>query len=139
MHKEEALAVVTDFYKKALSVNTETGSTAVLEKVLADGFQSINSQETKPKAALIKQVEFFWKLIHNLKWEPQDLIVSDNKVIVRSIASGSPRGSFMGLELDGSKSFRIDTIDIHELEGGRIVRVHHLEDWATAIKQLSAK
>jgi predicted ester cyclase len=60
-------------------------------------------------------------------------------VVVRSIASGSPKGAFMGLQLDGSKSFRIDTIDIHEVEGGQIVRVHHLEDWATAIKQLSAK
>ena len=45
----------------------------------------------------------------------------------------------MGLQLDGSESFRIDTIDIHEVEGGQVVRVYHLEDWATAIKQLSAK
>ena len=42
----------------------------------------------------------------------------------------------MGLEVDGSRSFRIDTIDIHALAGGRIQRVHHLEDWATAMRQL---
>lgn len=139
MTKEEAQAVVAPFYKKALTVNTETTSTAVLEKILADGFQSINSQEIKPKAVLIKQIEFFWKLIPNLKWEPQDLVIGGNKVVVRSVASGSPKGNFMGLELDGTKSFKIDTIDIHELENGQIVRVHHLEDWGTAIKQLSAK
>lgn len=138
MSKEEAQAIVAPFYKQALTVNTETSSTAVLEKILAEGFQSINSQELKSKAALIKQVEFFWKLIPNLKWEPQDLVIGSSKVVVRSIASGSPKGRFMGMELDGSKSFRIDTIDIHELEGGQIIRVHHLEDWATAIKQLSA-
>ena len=39
----------------------------------------------------------------------------------------------------GADAFRIDTIDIHEVEGGQVVRVYHLEDWATAIKQLSAK
>ena len=139
MNKEEVQAIVAPFYKKALTVNTETTSTAVLEKVLADGFQSINSQETKPKAALIKQVEFFWKLIPNLKWEPQDLVISGNKVVVRSIASGSPKGNFMGLELDGTKSFKIDTTDIHEIENGQITRVHHLEDWATALKQLSGR
>lgn len=137
--QEEAHAIVAPFYRKALTVNSETSSTAVLVEILADGFQSINSQETKDKATLIKQVEFFWKLIPDLKWEPQDLVIGGNKVVVRSLASGSPRGRFMGLELDGSKSFRIDTIDIHEIEGGRIIRVHHLEDWATAIRQLSAK
>jgi hypothetical protein len=28
------------------------------------------------------------------------------------------------------------TIDIHTLVGRRIVQVHHLEEWTTAIKQL---
>ena len=139
MTHEEVHAIVAPFYTQALTVNTQTSSTDVLNRILADHFQSLNGQETKSKAVLIKQVEFFWKLIPNLKWEPQDFVVSGNKVVVRSIASGSPIGSFMGLQLDGSKSFRIDTIDIHEVEGGQVVRVYHLEDWATAIKQLSAK
>ncbi|HEX2689802.1 MAG TPA: ester cyclase [Kofleriaceae bacterium] len=64
------------------------------------------------------------------------MIVSDHKVVVRSVATGSPRGNFMGIALDGSRSFRIDTIDIHELAHGRIARVHHLEGWAPALKQL---
>lgn len=136
MNKEEAQAIVAPFYRQALTVNTETTSTPVLEKILADEFQSINSQETKPKAALIKQVEAFWKLIPDLKWEPKDMVIGDNKVVVRSVASGSPNGPFMGMTLDGTKSFKIDTTDIHEIENGRIVRVHHLEDWATAMKQL---
>lgn len=139
MTHEEVHAIVAPFYTHALTVNTQTSSTEVLNRILADNFQSLNGQETKTKAVLVKQVEFFWKLIPNLKWEPQDFVVSGNKVVVRSIASGSPIGSFMGLQLDGSKSFRIDTIDIHEVEGGQVVRVYHLEDWATAIKQLSAK
>lgn len=139
MTHEEVHSIVAPFYTHALTVNNQTSSTEVLNRILADNFQSLNGQETKTKAVLIKQVEFFWKLIPNLKWEPQDFVVSGNKVVVRSVASGSPIGSFMGLQLDGSKSFRIDTIDIHEVEGGQVVRVYHLEDWATAIKQLSAK
>jgi predicted ester cyclase len=127
---------VRDFYTKALTVNAETTAAAVLDRVLADSFQSINSQDTKPKAALMKQVEGFWKLIPDLRWAPQDVVVTGNKVVVRSVATGTPSGAFMGLELDGKRSFRIDTIDIHELDAGRIARVHHLEDWATAIKQL---
>ncbi len=139
MTKEEVQAIIAPFYRKALTVNSETTSTAVLDQILADDFQSINGQETKSKAVLTKQLEFFWKLIPDLKWDPQDLVISGNKVVVRSVATGSPKGNFMGVECDGSKSFKIDTIDIHELEGGKITRVHHLEDWATAIKQLSAR
>ena len=134
--KEDAQSIVAPFYRKALTVNRETTPTAVLEAILADDFQSLNSQETKTKPVLMKQVEAFWKLIPDLVWEPQDMVVGDNKVVVRSVATGSPKGPFMGMELDGTRSFKIDTIDIHELQNGKIVRVHHLEDWATAIRQL---
>jgi predicted ester cyclase len=127
---------VRDFYTQALTVNAQTTAAAVLDRVLADSFESVNGQESKAKAVLMKQVEGFWKLIPDLRWAPQDAVVSGNKVVVRSVATGTPKGAFMGLELDGKKSFTIDTIDIHELDGGRIARVHHLEDWATAMRQL---
>lgn len=136
MNRTEATAIVAELYGKALTVNTETTPVAVLERVLAEDFVSTNGQETKPKATLIKQVEGFWKLIPDLTWAVQDVLVDGDKVVVRSIASGSPRGPFMGKDLDGSRSFRIDTIDIHEVRDGRIARAYHLEDWATAMKQL---
>ena len=136
MTKEEVLAIVTPFYTQALTVNAATTPAEVLDRILAIGFQSVNSQEVKDKTTLMKQVGFFWMLIPDLKWEPQDFVIDGNKVVVRSVASGSPKGKFMGMELDGSKSFKIDTIDIHELQDGQIVRAHHLEDWATALRQL---
>jgi len=138
MTKDEVQAIVAPFYKQALTVNSMTTPAQVLEKILANNFQSINSQGTKDKATLIQQVVGFWKLIPNLVWEPQDLVIGADggKVVVRAVATGSPKGNFMGMELDGSKSFKIDTTDIHEIENGQIVRVHHLEDWATGIKQL---
>ena len=138
MTKDEVQAIIAPFYKQALTVNTATTPTAVLEEILAPGFRSINSQGTKDKATLMQQVAGFWKLIPNLVWEPKDLVigVDGKKVVVRAVATGSPKGNFMGMELDGSKSFKIDTTDIHEVENGKIVQVHHLEDWATGIKQL---
>ena len=136
MTREELQAIVTPFYNQALTVNATTTPGDVLERILAPGFSSINSQEIKDKATLIKQLGFFWMLIPDLKWEIQDLLVEGNKVAVRSIATGAPKGNFMGMDVDGSKSFKIDTIDIHEVENGQIVRVHHLEDWATAMRQL---
>ena len=138
MTRDDVHQIVAPFYRQALTVNTETTAATVLERILAPDFRSINSQETKDKATLIKQVGFFWQLIPDLVWAPQDLIFdADSKtVVVRAVATGTPKGSFMGLECDGSRSFKIDTTDIHQVENGQIVQVHHLEDWATAMRQL---
>ena len=131
-HKE----IVRPFYTECLTVNPRADAAATLNRLLAESFQSIGSADTKGKAQLIGQIQFFWKLVPDLKWEVQEMLQEGNQVVVRSIASGSPRGELMGLHLDGSRSFQIMTIDIHTVERNQITKVHHLEDWATAIKQL---
>ncbi len=129
---------VAEFYTKALTVNTENSPEEVLERILASNFASVGSVESKTKEMLIGQVGFFWKLIPDLKWEIQEIINEGNKFVVRSIATGTPSGDFMGLPTDGTKSFKIMTIDIHTVEDGKVASVYHLEDWGTAMKQLKA-
>lgn len=129
--------IVRPFYTDCLTVNAGADAPAVMNRLLHDAFESIGSVETKTKAQLIGQVQFFWQLVPDLRWEVQEMLQQDDRVIVRSIASGTPRGDFMGVRTDGSKSFRIMTIDIHTVEDGRIRRVHHLEDWPTALRQLA--
>lgn len=130
--------VVTPFYNDCLTVNSHANPAEVMERILANDFVSVGVPN-KSKQALMGQVQFFWKLIPDLKWEIQELFVDGNKVVVRSVASGSPRGDFMGLTgLDGSKSFRVTTIDIHTVENGRMQFVNHLEDWSIAKAQLTA-
>jgi predicted ester cyclase len=134
---ETPAELVTEFYTQALTVNSTTTPDVVLGRILADDFQSLNGQESKDKATLIGQLGYMWALVPDMAWQPVEVLVDGNKVIVRSVATGSPKGEFMGLTLDGSKSFKIDTIDIHTVEGGQITQVYHLEDWATAMQQLS--
>lgn len=128
--------LVKTFYTDCLTVNSRTDVAAVMGKLLADDFQSINAKETKNKSTLIGQIQFFWKLIPDLKWEPQEILQDNNKVIVRSKFSGSPKGEFMGMNLDGSKSFNTMSIDIHTVENGKIKTIYHVEEWPTAIAQL---
>lgn len=137
MNPETNREAIMSFYKEALTFSSGANTTEILQRVLADNFRSVNGQETKDKAALIKQFETMRLAIPDLKFEPKDKVVDGNKVVVRSVATGSPKGPFMGLSLDGSKSFKIDTVDIHTLENGQIVEVYHIEDWATALRQLS--
>jgi len=130
--------LVATFYNDCLTVNEKTNTNEVLEKLLADDFQSINAKETKGKAQLIGQVAGFWKLMPDMKWEIKDMVQEGNQVVVRSEFSASPKGNFMGMELDGSKTFKIMTMDMHTIENGRIKTVYHIEEWTTAIQQLKS-
>jgi len=130
--------IVATFYNGCLTVNEKTNTNEVLEKLLADDFQSINAKETKGKAQLIGQVAGFWKLMPDMKWEIKDMVQEGNQVVVRSEFSASPKGNFMGMELDGSKTFKTMAMDMHTIENGRIKTVYHLEDWTTAIQQLKS-
>lgn len=128
--------ILTRFYKQCLTVGPDANVAEALGEILADDFVSHGSADTKTKEELIGMVGFFWKLIPDLKWEPQEIIHEGNKYVVRSVASGTPSGDFMGTPTDGTKSFKIMTIDIHTVEDGQIRSVHHLEDWGTAMQQL---
>jgi predicted ester cyclase len=136
---ENAKEIVTTFYINCLTVNAGTDVKETLGKILAEKFVSNGSIEIKTKEQLIGQISFFWKLIPDLKWEPQEIINEGNKFVVRSIASGTPNGDFMGLPTNGTKQFRIMTIDIHTVDNGELTTVYHLEDWVTAMKQLKSQ
>lgn len=78
------------------------------------------------------------KAIPDLKWEIKEVLVSDNRVVVRGEASGTPAGDFLGVAY-GGKSFKVMSIDVHTIEAGKIGRSYHVEDWMGAARQLSAK
>ncbi|MBE9032007.1 ester cyclase [filamentous cyanobacterium LEGE 11480] len=129
-------ATVKKFYH-ALS-NGGTVSLDDLNSFMAADWQSTpapagGSSTTK----LLKSMQAFNRLIPDLSWEPQEMLVDGNRVIVRSIASGTPEGNFFGLSTDGTKSFRIMTIDIHTVEQDKLTSAFHVEDWHGAIRQLS--
>jgi len=128
--------LVKSFYTKCLTVNKAENPSEILDSLLDENFLSINTMESKNKKVLIGQISYFWKLIPDLKWEPQEILQDGNRVIVRSIATGTPNSEFMGLKLDGNKSFKIMSIDIHTVENEKIKNIYHIEEWATAINQM---
>ncbi len=127
---------INAFYGKALSVNNQTRPTQILSPLFGEGYKSSSSTSSKGPDQLMGQVEFFWKIIPDLKWEPQEILNDGDSYIVRSIATGTPNGDFMGLPTDGTKSFQIMTIDVHKMKDGKFLSTHHVEDWTTAMQQL---
>ncbi len=66
------------------------------------------------------------------------MIEEGNRVVVRGRATGTPAGPLFGVDGKG-KGFEIMSIDIHTFEDGKIVQTYHVEDWAGALRQLSAE
>ena len=65
----------------------------------------------------------------------EDVLQEGNKVIVRSMISGTQRGALMGFPAKNRK-MSIQAIDIHEFKDGKIVRTWHTEDWMNGLHQL---
>jgi predicted ester cyclase len=134
----EARKLVEPFYSM-LNQPASKDLKALSEQVLAADWKSYSSEtDFKGREGFVAQVGGFGKLIPDLKWDIKDVLVDGKRIIVRSEASGTPVGPLFGVGPTG-KSFRIMTIDIHTIQDGRAITAHHVEDWAGALRQLSAK
>ncbi len=138
MTHDQARMVVAPFYDM-LNKPATKDLKALGESAIAPQWRSFAGPNNfKGREEFIAQVGGFGKLIPDLTWEIKEVLVDGNRVIVRSEASGTPIGPFFGVP-PGGKSFKIMTIDIHTVQDGKLVEAHHVEDWAGAIRQLSAK
>jgi len=136
----ELKATVQNFYD-ALSTTPTDETAAKAATYMANDWASV---PTPPGGAglsgYVQTLHMFHGMIPDLKWTVEEMLVDGNRVIVRSTATGtpnSPEGYFFGVPTDGSKSFEIQTIDIHTVVDGKLVSAFHTEDWATAIQQVS--
>jgi len=132
--------IVESFYANVLSSVTAPDIADRAAKVLAPNWESIGdySGKNKTRAQFIAQLAGFGKLIPNLKWMPQEIIREGNRYVVRSRFTGTPKGPLFGVD-GGGKSFDAMSIDIHTVENGMIVKTHHVEDWASVLRQLGNK
>lgn len=112
---------------------------ALAEGSMAADWRSYSGDKVfKGREDFVAQVTGFGKLIPDLAWDIKEVLVAGDRVIVRSEASGTPQGPLFGVA-PGGKSFQIMTIDVHTVHDGKLITAHHVEDWAGAIRQLTAK
>ena len=137
MNTIEARSLITPFYE-ALSLPASKDVRALVEGVASPTWRSFSGEATsKSREEFIQQVIGFGKLIPDLRWDVKEVFSDRDRVIVRSEASGTPASDFMGVP-HGGKRFAVMTIDVHTVEGGKLVAAHHVEDLAGAIRQLRA-
>jgi hypothetical protein len=135
MNAESARAAVAPFYK-ALNAEFARDSADLIRQVTAPDWVSCRGTDVcNSRDEVIAGVGTRLKSVPDLTWQIKEVIVSGNQVTVRGEASGTPSGEFFGAPHTG-KSFRVMSIDVHTLEGGKMVRSYHIEDWTGAVRQL---
>jgi steroid delta-isomerase-like uncharacterized protein len=130
-------SIVAPFYD-ALNAPASKDVRALIEGIASPEWRSYAGEAvSKGRDEFIQQVQGFGKMLPDLAWEIKEVFSDGDRIIVRSEASGTPAGDFMGVP-HGGKRFAIMTIDIHTIADGKLVRAHHVEDWASALRQLKS-
>jgi predicted ester cyclase len=84
----------------------------------------------------------YHQAIPDLLFTPQEVLrVARNRYMVRSVATGTAMGDFLELgdAFRPGGRFVITTMEIHTIKNGKIVKTYHIEDWKTAIAQITAQ
>ena len=134
---EAARAAVAPFYKALNAENAKDVPELVKQSTTSEWVSCRTNEICNTRDEVIGGIAMRLKGVPDLKWEIKDVLVSGNQVTVRGEATGTPAGEFMGAPHTG-KSFKLMSIDVHTLEGGKMVRSYHIEDWLGAVRQLSA-
>lgn len=131
-------ATVERLYTDVFSAGSGPGMSAVVAEVLAPNWVSHGDYTTEVNTPekMIALMQGLGASVPDLNLAIEEIIVEGNRYVVRGRMTGTPTGDFFGVAPTG-KSFEIMTIDIHTVEGGRIVESYHVEDWAGAIRQLT--
>ena len=133
--EQQNVALARQFY---LPFNT--GDVSVYSRILTKDWvdDALQPGQALGDAGFTPVIQYFRATMPDLHVENLDITASGDRVVVRSIISGTPVSAFLGVPPNGKKiSFR--AIDIHQIKNGQIVYTWHLEDLFSAAAQLSAK
>lgn len=134
--EESARASLVPFYKALNAVNAKDSPELIRQSTTPEWVTCRGNDLCNTRDEVMAGVGQRLKAIPDLKWEIKEVLVSGNRVTVRGEATGTPAGELMGTPTNG-KSFKLMSLDVHTLEGGKISRTYHVEDWQGAFRQVS--
>ncbi|MEO0678984.1 MAG: ester cyclase [Pseudomonadota bacterium] len=129
---------VRAFYADVLTAPAETTESRYYELFSPD-VVSIPTPPGGPGAqGMLATVGYLGQVVPDLTWTVEEILEADGRFVVRGRAEGTPVGPFLGVDPATGRRFEIMSIDIVTVEDGRIAHIYHLEDWTSAIAQLTA-
>ena len=133
---EQAQAIVAPLYD-ALNEPAKKAVKALLAKAAHPDYRSFSTNEdwlTRDQLA-----EVFARLgaaVPNLRWTIEDIRTFGDQIVVRGEATGTPTGELFGAKPTG-KSFKTMALDIFTVRDGKLASAYHVENWMTALQQIS--
>jgi predicted ester cyclase len=138
MNEEAARASLVPFYQALNAANVKDAPELVKQSTTPGWVTCRGNDLCNTRDEVMAAIGQRLRGIPDLKWEIKEVLVSGNHVIVRGEATGTPAGEMMGAPTNG-KSFKLMSLDLHTIEGGKIARTYHVEDWQGAFRQVSQK
>ncbi len=133
---EAARKIVAPLYE-ALNEPAQKDVAALLAQACHDDYRSYSTNdEWLARDQLADVFRHIGGRIPDLRWAILDVLTSDNRIVVRGEASGTPVGDLFGAPATG-RSFRTMSIDIFTVRGGKLASAHHVENWLGAMQQIA--
>jgi predicted ester cyclase len=136
--EESARVSITPFYRALNAANINDAPELVKQSTTSGWVTCRGNDLCNTRDEVMAAITQRLRSIPDLKWEIKEVLVSGDRVIVRGEATGTPAGELMGTATSG-KSFKLMSLDVHTLQGGKIARTYHVEDWQGAFRQMSQK
>jgi predicted ester cyclase len=138
MTEQSVRASLTPFYLALNAANAKDAPELIRQSTTPDWLTCRGNDLCNTREEVMAAIGQRLRAIPDLKWEIKEILISGNHIIVRGEATGTPAGELMGTPTNG-RSFKLMSLDVHTIDGGKIARTYHVEDWQGAFRQVSQK
>ena len=133
---ERARAIVAPLYD-ALNEPARKDVKALLAKAAHPDYRSFSTNEDwLTRDQLVEVFARLGAAVPNLRWTIEDIRAFGDQIVVRGEATGTPTGDLFGAKPTG-KSFKTMALDIFTVRDGKLASAYHVENWMTALQQIS--
>jgi len=108
-----------------------------LDKWYAPGFVAHTSTGTNDLNGFLKIISNMLGAFPDYKFDVQDLVAENDKVVVRNVVTGTNNGSFMGMPPTGKK-IKADGSYIFKFSDGKIAEMWVISDMLGIMTQIGA-
>jgi predicted SnoaL-like aldol condensation-catalyzing enzyme len=134
---EEARRIVAPLYD-ALNEPAKKDVSALLTEAANPDYRSHHTnEEYLTRDQLVEVFKGMGLAVPDLRWAIKDIQIVGDHIVVRGQATGTPTKDFWGTKPTG-KSFDTMAIDIFTVKNGKLASAYHVENWMTALQQITA-
>jgi predicted ester cyclase len=111
---------------------------ALLAKATDPDYRSYSTNEDwLTRDQLADVFKTLGSIIPDLHWTIKDIQAFGDQIVVRGEATGTPMRELFGARPTG-KSFKTMALDLFTVKNGKLASAYHVENWMTALQQISA-